>query len=152
MTRLRRAARLLLLTTFVVGWAGSTLSVPGLVLLSAHGHGHGHEVEFVVGDGHRDAILRHADHPPHDAPHGDEAPLAGVPHDHHSDHTVHLPEVDPAVSARSLTAPAPTFAAVVALAWTMVPQLEAPPARPPARPEPVPDGPLAALRTTVLLV
>lgn len=142
-----RAARVLLLTAFVVGWLGSALGAPALLAFADHGHAH--EVQLTEGDGHRDAILRH------DASveswHADAYPdeRSGAEPPAHGDHTVHLPVLAPVVVARP--APVPALAVLVSLAWTDMPEAAVVVPRP-VPSAPVPDGPLDALRTTVLLV
>ena len=142
-----RTARLFLLVTLVAGWAGSVLGVP--VLLAFDGHGHGHELFANGTDGHASAVLHHLDtavatHA--DAEHAEEAPFGGPVH---PDHTVHLPELDPVVVTKPV--PAPTAIVVLVFGRAFVPRARVSTSRP-APPTPVPDGPLDALRTTVLLV
>lgn len=115
------------------------LGVPAVLALGVHGHEH--EVRMTATDGHVDAVLHHDDAGVGNV--HDETLPAGVPV--HSDHTVHLPNM--AAVAVVKVVPAPALVAVLASArpaQRMVPR--------PAVSVPVPDGPRAALRSTVLLV
>lgn len=148
-----RTARLFLLVTFVAGWGGSVLGAPVLLAFSLHGHAH--EVRMTETDGHLDAVLHHDGPDEHagdvhardahaDAPHVGP-PQGGVPV--HSDHTVHLPELTAVAVAKA--APTPALIAVLTPVWTLPARVPPPRATPSV---PVPDGLLAALRSTVLLV
>ena len=136
-----RTARLFLLVAFVTGWTGSVLGVPAVLAFGLHGHVH--EVRMTATDGHVDAVLHHDDTGVEGV--HDETLPAGVPV--HSDHTVHLPNM--AAVAVVKVVPAPAHVAVQTPTWTLPPRSSA------VRPVlsvPVPDGPRAALRSTVLLV
>lgn len=136
-----RTARLFFLVTFVAGWTGSVLGVPAVLVLGVHGHGHA--VRMTATDGHVDAVLHH-DGTGEESVHS-EGLSAGVPA--HSDHTVHLPELTAVTVVKAV--PAPALVAVRVPAWTLPERLPVPR---PAPSVPVADGPLAALRSTILLV
>ena len=142
-----RTARLLVLVTFVAGWVGSVIGVP--VLLAFDDHGHGHALLVDGTGGHADAVLHHVDTARET--HADaelvEEPQLGEPV--HPDHTVHLPALDPVVVTKPV--PALTAIAVLVLGHSLAPRVRVYASRP-TSPTPVPDGPLDALRTTVLLV
>ncbi len=151
MTSLRRLAPapVFLLAALV---AGQVVFVPALVALAGDAH-----VVSVSGDGsHRDIVLRHAEHAPHetaadtwDRVCGHAALDEGV--EPHPDHTFHLPDLVPVVVGKGMKGQA-ALVAVLLPSWTRVERIAAVRPHGPEPAVPVPDGALAALRTTVLLV